>query len=452
MATKRLLDLVNVKKFYADLPHQKVAVSWLGDILLNTPAKDRLNLSDSLSILKCTDEQLQWLQNQISRATLERFTKLWRLPVHTQSVDIALFSQRDNSVLPYTTCSSSAHAMYTDHQLRRKGQSGLDNDEGFLRRVFSGRYGKYGRNPSVSWDIQTNVCKSYGVNSRYQWDSDLTGLMAEVDKNGSSVINIYHKGYTRRDRGGGHVVLVAGIDNKEVIIHDPYGSRPPQYKYTEVGSDINSPVTQPKKLDEYDVLRRIVLAEARGEGELGMALVSRVILNRLNLTKRKLENFNTTDPTIRGIVYAPWQFEPTWSRTNNIKDIYSKVTNTEKVNASNAIILSQNEQELINRLISTGLSRSKAETVIRSTFFAAATHPQAIEKYIHHRPILVGRQIFGEGKRTRHVDKNVLLKSIQFKDKMGDQPFDIQRVGIYKMTMAEFTEVRWQGCWRSLLD
>lgn len=448
----KLINLKDVKKYYIGLPHQKAAVSWLGSLLLNTPAKERLNLTDETSWLNCTSDKLEWLQTQISAKTLEKFATLWRLPVNTQGQDIQLFSQRDNSILPYVTCSSSSHAMYVDHQLRRKGKSGLSSDEGYLRRVFSGKYGKYGNNPSVSWDIQTNVCRSYGIESKYVWNSDLTGLAREVEENGSSVINIYHKGTNRRNRGGGHVVLLAGMSKDSVLIHDPYGTRPPNYDLKNVGTKYTSPVLQPSADKEYDVLRSIVLCEARGERVLGMALVARVILNRVNLTRLKKENFNTTDPTIRGIVYAPWQFEPTWSKTNHISTIYERVNAHTIKMAEEAIELAQNTSKLHNELDIKGLSMHQIEWVLRSTFFAAKTHPQAITPYIHHNPIQIGRQIFGEGKRTRSVLKHDIHSRIYFEDTIASQPIDTKVVGIYEMSMSEFTDIRWQGCWRKLLD
>lgn len=447
----KLIDLKDVKKYYVGLPHQKAAVSWLGGLLLNTPAKNRLKLETEMSWLNCVSDQLDWLQNQISEGTLEKFAALWRLPNNTQGIDITLFSQRDNSILPFVTCSSSSHAMYVDHQLRRNGKNGLSSDEGYLRRVFSGKYGKYGKNPSISWDIQTRVCYSYGISSKYIWNSDLTGLAREVEKNGSSVINIYHKGTHKGNRGGGHVVLLADLNKDRALIHDPYGTRPPHYRLKNVGAtDVSrSPVTQPKASSEYDILKAVTLCEARGEGVLGMALVARVILNRVNLTRLKKENFNTTDPSIRGIVYAPWQFEPTWSKTNNISTIYDRVNTHTQGLAEEAIALAQNTSALHNRLNEKGLPVHQIDRVIRSTFFAAATHPQAITPYTHHTPIRVGRQIFGEGKNTREVPLHDLCKKIYFEDTIANQPINLRRVGIYEMDMDEFNW-RWQGCYRYL--
>ena len=448
--TNKIVKLKDVVQFYTGVDHQKAAISWLGGLLLHTPAKNRLNLTDEMSILKLTPDQLDWLQRQISEPTLIRFTTLWRLPKTSDGTDAALFSQRDNSILPYVTCSSSSHAMYVDHQLRRRGKPGLSSDEGYLRRVFSKKYGTYGKNPSVSWDIQTNVCKSYGVNSKYIWNSDLKGLAAEIEKNGSSVVNIYHKGTNRNNRGGGHVVLATEITPEGVTIHDPYGTRPPNYNMKDVGAPMSSAVTQPAGHEEFDLLCRLVLAEARGEGLLGMALVARVVLNRVNLTRARLENFNTRETSLRAIIYAPWQFEPTWSKNNNITDVYSRTTLNTRNLAGDAIELAQKPGQLKSLLEEQNYSHP--EILVRSTFFAAKTHPQAISPYIHHTPINVGRQIFGEGKGTVSVAEDILFKQIQLKDNINSQPIDIPRVGIYKMTMDEFTNIRWQGCWRKLLD
>jgi len=57
--------------------------------------------------------------------------------------------------------------------------------------------------------------------------------------------------------------------------------------------------------DELDILHRIVWAEARGEDVKGQILVVNVIMNRVKSTQFRHAN------TIREVVFAPNQFEPT---------------------------------------------------------------------------------------------------------------------------------------------
>ena len=57
--------------------------------------------------------------------------------------------------------------------------------------------------------------------------------------------------------------------------------------------------------DELDILYRIAWAEARGEDDKGVILVINVIMNRMNSPVFRNQN------TIREVVFAPNQFEPT---------------------------------------------------------------------------------------------------------------------------------------------
>lgn len=235
--------LTNVKKYYKEERHQIEACKYLGRLLLKTPSRIRLGLRSELDWLECSDKELEWLQNQISNKTLYKFAELWRNKVITPSQHInelkkvKYFSQRDNYILPYVTCNSSAHSMFLDYILRYKlGKDGLTDDKEFIKRVFSGKYGTYGRNPSVSWDIQSNVCRSYGVNAKYTNKGKNALIRDLTDNNLIAPINIYHYGSSRRNRRGGHVVVAVDFDNKKgFLIYDPYGSRPPSYHNTSNG-------------------------------------------------------------------------------------------------------------------------------------------------------------------------------------------------------------------------
>ena len=222
-----MINLTDVKKYYKGLPHQVEAVHYLGNLLLRTPAKKRLNLSNPESWLRCTNYDLNWLQRQISNDTLENFADIWRNKI---DVKPTYFSQLDNPIKPYVTCNSSSHAMYTDYYLRKGGKEGLGSDNEFVKRVFDAKYGgKNFKNPSVVWDIQVNVCRSFGIDMRYYWDGNLKKLQQELKK-GVSCINIYHKGNSKATRGGGHVILAIDyVPGRGYLVADPFGSRRGNY-------------------------------------------------------------------------------------------------------------------------------------------------------------------------------------------------------------------------------
>lgn len=69
----------------------------------------------------------------------------------------------------------------------------------------------------------------------------------------------------------------------------------------------NCPDPLPFSDADLDILYRIAWAEARGEDDKGIILVINVILNRLNSQYSCFRRQNT----IREVVFAPNQFEPT---------------------------------------------------------------------------------------------------------------------------------------------
>lgn len=235
-----IISLVDVKKYYKELPHQKEAVEFLGALLLKTPAKNRLHLIYKDSWVKLEDSELQWLQSQISNRTLEKFTALWRIDL-IESVEDQLehYSQINNPILPYTSCNSSSHAMFTDYCLETKAKKpGLNGDNEFVRRVYSGKYGTYGRNNSVSWDIQIRVVRSFGINARYSNKGKNALIYELTNQNMVAPTNFRHKGGLRNSYGG-HVVVAADYDPKKgFLIYDPFGYRMPNYTKQEEGQGI----------------------------------------------------------------------------------------------------------------------------------------------------------------------------------------------------------------------
>lgn len=232
-----MIKLTDCKKYYKQLPHQKAAVEYLGGLLLKTPARLKLGLTKPDSWIKKSYEQLEWLQKQISDRTLNKFTELWRADkVLSPKKQVEYYSQRDNLILPYTSCNSSSHAMFVDFILENVygDKDGLANDNEYVKRVYSGKYGTYGKNNSVSWDIQIRVVKSFGINAKYN-NKGKKALIAELEKGLVAPTNFRHKGSLYHSYGG-HVVLAVDYHPKKgFLLYDPYGERMPDYRNTKSG-------------------------------------------------------------------------------------------------------------------------------------------------------------------------------------------------------------------------
>ena len=226
------ISFLDVKKYYKGEEHQEEAVSYIGDLLLTTPVKDILGLQSSLDWINLEDKYLEWLQRQIGPLTLDKFTMLWRAPKVVPSIEeqVKYFSQRDNKILPYTSCNSSSHAMFADFILRNVlKKEGLHTDDEYVKRIYSGKYGIYGKNNSMSWDIQMNCLRSFGIKAKYN-NQGKGALINQLEGNMVAPLNIWHKGTSKSNRGGGHVVCCIDYNvDKGFLIYDPYGTRPPYY-------------------------------------------------------------------------------------------------------------------------------------------------------------------------------------------------------------------------------
>ena len=116
---------------------------------------------------------------------------------------------------------------------------------------------------------------------------------------------------------------------------------------------------------DKELLKRLALAEARGEGVVGQALVIRSVLNRQEAI-RNGANFNTTSPEIRDIVYATGQYEPTVDSRNSIDQSFSS---SQLSTAEEAYNLAINPVALQNTIESDGVSSATARNLVLSTGF-----------------------------------------------------------------------------------
>ena len=116
---------------------------------------------------------------------------------------------------------------------------------------------------------------------------------------------------------------------------------------------------------DKELLKRLALAEARGEGVLGQALVIRSVLNRQAAIKNGA-NFNTRSTNIRDIIYAKDQYQPTTDSRNSIDQTFSK---SQLDRAEKAYQLALNPTQLQSRLESNGVSSTNARNLVLSTGF-----------------------------------------------------------------------------------
>ena len=119
--------------------------------------------------------------------------------------------------------------------------------------------------------------------------------------------------------------------------------------------------------DEMSLFMKLVLAEAGGEGKLGMALVARSVLNRTGLIqtgKATTGTFLADSATVKGVIMGRGQYQPVSDGSIN------KERSEEQLEQARiAIELAQDITKLQSMLKSEGLSDSDIGKIISATGF-----------------------------------------------------------------------------------
>ena len=118
---------------------------------------------------------------------------------------------------------------------------------------------------------------------------------------------------------------------------------------------------------EQRLLQKLVLAEARSEGEVGMALVARATLNRAALLQnRRLRPgvYRASGRTLREVIMARGQYQPVSDGS-----LYARRTGAEHAQARRAIALARDTEALRARLRQAGESDAAIERLLDATGF-----------------------------------------------------------------------------------
>ncbi|MFZ9327600.1 MAG: glycoside hydrolase family protein [Polynucleobacter sp.] len=123
--------------------------------------------------------------------------------------------QTDNYTQAERTCNSSSCAMC----LKFFKPDAIKSDDEYIRKLISGGYGD-----TTDHGAQTNLLKSYGLNSSWHTNLSFKDLETELKAGRPVVIGILHRG-TLSAPTGGHMLVVRGLKaNGDFIVNDPYGS------------------------------------------------------------------------------------------------------------------------------------------------------------------------------------------------------------------------------------
>lgn len=118
---------------------------------------------------------------------------------------------------------------------------------------------------------------------------------------------------------------------------------------------------------EMDLFQRLVLAESGGEGELGMALVARSVMNRAGLIQSGKVGpgmFMANDETITGVIMGKGQYQPVTDGSIN-----TQRSDAQMAKAADAIELAKNVNQLRTKLKSSGIDDADISKLLASTGF-----------------------------------------------------------------------------------
>lgn len=132
------------------------------------------------------------------------------------NLPVPFFSQLDSHTSQgYRMCFSSTCAMALDFLCPGVLQTS-QKDDFYLKRVQ--QYGD-----TTDPYAQVNALDSFGLSAEFRKDLDIAHIKAQLLRGYPVPIGVLHKGPVSAPTGGGHWILVVGMDDKNFLVNDPFG-------------------------------------------------------------------------------------------------------------------------------------------------------------------------------------------------------------------------------------
>ena len=132
------------------------------------------------------------------------------------------YSQRDSKIVHNgelqagRMCFSTSCAMILKTRKPGALSDSPNADDEYLQRVF-----KYG--DTTEAHAQISALRHFGLEPDWRQTWTVAQLDAHLKAGGLAACGILHHGPASRPTGGGHYVLVYGIEGDNYLVHDPYG-------------------------------------------------------------------------------------------------------------------------------------------------------------------------------------------------------------------------------------
>lgn len=159
-------------------------------------------------------------------------------------------------------------------------------------------------------------------------------------------------------------------------------------------------------MSDQELFQRLVLAEAYGEGELGMALVARSVLNRMAMLQSGTVSpgyYLAKGTSLRHVILASRQYEPVSNGAIN-----KNFTPAQFAAAARAISMAQDTLALNRALMAKGHTAAQAEKLLEATGFRTPTAFNDSSQ--NYNRVRIGNHIFNGDKKSVQTDVSALFQ------------------------------------------
>jgi len=176
---------------------------------------DLVNAAESYTGLAHQKNAYETLQNSLSTAQRDLFTKAWRSAPSRPKFPLAVpyFAQNDSKTgQGQRMCQSSAIAM----RIEQIDPKLIGDDDSYLAIV--NRYGD-----TVSQSAHQKALESLGLKASFRQNGTESYLCKLLDEGIAVPVGVLHKGPISNPTGGGHWITLIGYDSTHFWVHDPWG-------------------------------------------------------------------------------------------------------------------------------------------------------------------------------------------------------------------------------------
>ncbi|HEY9632459.1 MAG TPA: C39 family peptidase [Coleofasciculaceae cyanobacterium] len=213
LQTQVPIELLNVFKYYRQMPHQDRAIAWLQqqlptDLLAEFALRWRANPNP---VAPSVPPQILAPLTEPSIASTQTASVVPPPKTDTVQLKVPYLSQLDNVTDPYGTCNVTSVAMcmaYLGHPIRNSQGEQLEDE-------LNAYCYEHSLDRHVGEDL-AKVLRAYGYKDDYQSNAKWEDVKKWLDQGNPCIVHGYFT-------DSGHIIVIIGYNQKGWIVNDPYG-------------------------------------------------------------------------------------------------------------------------------------------------------------------------------------------------------------------------------------